>query len=44
MLFPDRRIRRNSEQRIEVVAAKWAELEQLAAQNRLKVRGRRALH
>jgi uncharacterized protein YciI len=42
VLFPDQWISRDSEQRVEVVAAKWAEVEQLAAQNRLKIRGRHA--
>jgi hypothetical protein len=40
MLFPDQWISRYSEQRIEVAAEKWAEVEQLAAQNRLKIGGR----
>jgi hypothetical protein len=37
VLFPDQWISGYGEQRIEVVAVKWAELEQLAAQNRLKI-------
>jgi hypothetical protein len=40
MLFPDKWISCYSEQRIEVVVAKWAEVDQLAAQNRLKIRRR----
>jgi hypothetical protein len=31
MLFPDQWVGRDSEQRVEVVVAKWAEVEQLAA-------------
>jgi hypothetical protein len=31
MLFPDQWVRRNSEQRVEVVAAKRAEVDQVAA-------------
>jgi hypothetical protein len=37
VLFPDQGIRGYREERIEIVAAKWAEVQQLAAQNRLKI-------
>jgi hypothetical protein len=37
VLFPDQWVSRDSEQRIEVVAAKGAEVEQLAEQNGLKI-------
>jgi hypothetical protein len=40
VLFPDQWVSRDSEQRIEVVGAKWAEVEQLPAQNGLKIWGR----
>jgi uncharacterized protein YciI len=40
VLFPDQWVSRYGEKRIEVVAAKRAEVEQLAAQNRLKIGGR----
>jgi hypothetical protein len=42
VLLPDQWVSRDSEQRIEVVAVKWPEVEQLAAQNRLKIWGRHA--
>jgi hypothetical protein len=37
VLFPDQWISSYSEQCVEVVAAKWAEVEQLAKQNWLKI-------
>src|SRR5258705_2046506 len=44
MLLPDKWISRDSEQRIEVVSAKRAEVQELAAQNRLTIGSGRALH
>jgi hypothetical protein len=40
VLLPYQRISGYSEQRVEIVAAKWPKLKQLATQNRLKIGGR----